>query len=274
MNYLYRLIPIIFVLYGENFRNNPIVLNLILLNLICDKFTKNTYNKRWPLKINKTYNKKVYLKKYTKDLTKNANLENAMELYKEKLKQEKYKKVNPIIFSTLKQNMSNNYKIIENNKIIKEKVIAKVPRLILSIEVPEVFKGILHFSKPIRFIENISNKVMIKEKSIVIDSNNKITVFIEGYLKVCIDCIEVANNKLYRYTIDIPVLLIRHIDKSITTINYKKDFNNLKLEIVSIKQKTKKELIKTDRNNSYDKCILRININYLINIFKDDLITI
>lgn len=274
MNYLYRLIPIMFVLYGDTLSDNPIVLKFILLNLVYNKFLRSNYNENSFVKKNKIYNKKIYLKKYDQNYIENINLENAMEFYKEKLKKEKDKKSDPIIFSTLKQNMSNNYKIIENNKIIKEKIVAKIPRLILSVEIPEIFKGILHFSKPIKLIENIINKVIIKDKSIIVDNNNKITVFIEGYLKVCIDCIEVANNKLYRYTIDIPVLLVRHIDKVINTINYENDFNKLKLEILSINQKTKNELIKTDIANSYTECILRININYLINIFKDDLVTI
>lgn len=304
MNYLNRLLVIVFILYRNSTYEDKLLLTLLSLDLL-NKQRKNTSpnlktykNNTHKTKDFKTgyieknnikrpnYNtdKRIFVKRVRNNQkTKlNSSLEKAMALYKEKYNRKilrKNHKDKTILVSTLKQNMKNNYVITENN-IINEnnngenKKIIKVPILILSLNILESFKGKIYFSKPIKLIDNITNKIIIKDKVSIIGLNNDLTIFIEGYLETCIDCVEITNNKFYSYVINTPFSSIKHINQIHHKINNKADCNKLIIEIVNSKQEINKQLKKSHENYGYDQCNLLINIDFSVNIFKNDLITI
>ena len=202
-----------------------------------------------------------------------------MALYKEQFKKKSVKKASNLLISTLKQNTKSNYVIATDDIVNREKKennkkIIKAPVLILTLNILESFKGQIYFSNPIKFIDNITNKIIIKEKIVIMSSNNKLTIFIEGYLKTCIDCVEMTNNKFYSYIINTPFSSIKHIDKVHHELNEKTDYNKLSIEISNSKQEIKKKLIKNGNDYGYDECNLLMNITFTANIFKNDLITI
>lgn len=292
MNYLNRLFVIILILYKDSGYEDKLMLTLLALKLLNEKKLSSHINhytnhkihhkEKSPIqKIKNDYNKKIYIQRIKNNHKSrvNGSLEKAMELYKENYRKKKIKQDKTVLISTLKQNMKNNYAIVENNTINDEdkgenKKIIKASVLILTLDILENFKGKIYFSNPIKFIDNITNKIIIKDKVVIISLDNKLTIFIEGYLETCIDCVEITNNKFYSYIINTPFSSIRHIDQVHHELNYKTDYNKLNIEILNSRQEINKKLKKSDNNYGYDGCDLLININFEVNIFKNELITI
>lgn len=295
MNYLNRLLIIILILYKDSGYEDRLILTLLALRLLneqkssSNKFYKmnriyktNPKKENSPIKkIKNTYDKKIYIQRVKNNHKSriNGSLEKAMALYKEQYKKRKIKQEKTVLISTLKQNMKNNYVVVENNNINElnkgeNKKVIKASVLILTLDVLENFKGKIYFSNPIKFIDNITNKIIIKDKVVIISLDNKLTIFIEGYLETCIDCVEITNNKFYSYIINTPFSSIKHIDQVHHELNYKSDYNKLNMEILNSRQEINKKLKKSNNNYGYDVCNLLININFEVNIFKNDLITI
>lgn len=292
MDYLNRLFIIILILYKDSGYEDRLMLTLLSLKLLnqqklySNKFYKinRIYKKDKDghiKKIKDTYNKKIYIQKIKNNHKSriNSSLEKAMALYKEQFKKKSVKKTSNLLISTLKQNTKSNYVIATDDIVNREKnennkKIIKAPVLILTLNILESFKGQIYFSNPIKFIDNITNKIIIKEKIVIMSSNNKLTIFIEGYLKTCIDCVEMTNNKFYSYIINTPFSSIKHIDKVHHELNEKTDYNKLSIEISNSKQEIKKKLTKNGNDYGYDECNLLMNITFTANIFKNDLITI
>lgn len=299
MDYLNRLFTIILILYKDSDYQDKFMLTLFALELlnkekinICSNckstnknFKINYLSKGNVSNIKRVANntgKKIYIKKIKNNHATrvNTSLEKAMELYKERYNKKKNNKKKSVLVSTLKQNMKNDYVIVENNiKNIDDnkennKKIIKAPVLVLSLDILENFKGKIWFSKPIKLIDNITNKIIIKDKVAIIGANNNLTIFIEGYLETCIDCVEITNNKFYSYVLNTPFSSIKHINQVHHKINNKSDYNKLNIEILNSRQEVNKNLKKSTNGYGYDECALIININFSVNIFKNDLITI
>lgn len=267
MNYLDRLFTILFILYKDNNYNEKLLICYIALLLHNETLTRYKKNN---IKIMKDSNKNFYMKKVKNNdyIEVNDSFENAMGLYKERY----HKSNKPIIISSLKQSTQGYYKIVKNKDISNNKKLIKAPTLILTVNIMETLRGKIYFSKPIKFIDNINNKMIVKEKLVVISSNNKLNIFIEGYLQTCIDCVEM-DNKFYSYVLNTPLSSVKYINEVQHGINLKTDYDKLDIEIVKLEQRVNKKLNKNNKEY-FNELNLLININLIVNILKNDFITI
>ena len=194
MDYFNRLFIIILILYKDSGYEDRLMLTLLSLKLLnqqklySNKFYKinRIYKKDKDghiKKIKDTYNKKIYIQKIKNNHKSriNRSLEKAMALYKEQFKKKSVKKTSNLLISTLKQNTKSNYVIATDDIVNREKnennkKIIKAPVLILTLNILESFKGQIYFSNPIKFIDNITNKIIIKEKIVIMSSNNKLSL--------------------------------------------------------------------------------------------------
>ena len=164
----------------------------------------------------------------------------------------------------------------------------KVPVLITSFNVDDVFKGDLVFNNFIVDINNINNMIFINDTTFMVDIKDNValgTVFLEGYLKTSADAlipVEYSENLLssmYRNNIIYTSFsLAQTLELSSNSFKQQIAYNNLEVEITQVSSNTKRILKQSKKINNYfefySRCELIIEVNYTLNIYTTEDVTI
>lgn len=174
------------------------------------------------------------------------------------------------------------YKVFFNISAKSHDVTTKVPSLIISCTIDDIFKGDLMFDDYITDINNISNGITITTCTLIIDTKNNNLggiLFLEGYLKTNVDSLIPVNyssnilNSMYRNNIICtPFSLAKNIELNSDDFNISCSYNNLELDITKVSFNTKRILKNKNKINSYfdlySQCELIIEVSYTLNIYK------
>lgn len=158
----------------------------------------------------------------------------------------------------------------------------KIPLLIGTCHINDIFKGSLDFSYPINNVIINSNEIIIKENYLLADNfmgMSSALFYFEGYLKTNFYTLEAINsskqmiNSIYKdniiYT---PFTIYKYLNIGCLLEDEKYLLKKSKLDITNFTYETTKELMKVNNfdkdSASYNNCSITISLDYSLNIYS------
>jgi len=158
----------------------------------------------------------------------------------------------------------------------------KIPLLIGTCHINDIFKGSLDFSYPINNVIINSNEIIIKENYLLADNfmgMSSALFYFEGYLKTNFYTLETINsskqmiNSIYKdniiYT---PFTISKYLNIGCLLEDEKYLLKKSKLDITNFTYETTKELMKVNNfdkdSTSYNNCSITISLDYSLNIYS------
>ena len=160
--------------------------------------------------------------------------------------------------------------------------LSRVPFLIGSCNVVDIFMGSLKFSYPINNVIITSNKIVITNNYLLADNfmgASSALFYFEGYLKTTFYTLEpnpsskcMINSSYKDNIIYTPFTISKYLNIGYLLENECYLLENPELDITSFTYETSKELMKVNdfdkHSNSYNNCNLVITLDYSINIYS------